>query len=159
MRNWAHLILPIFRIKTLRLIPPMMVFVSTTACDISGAAEDIFLICYNSEREVGGPSMRPRFYDGEGEVLIVVEPSYGEQGTATYNTNTFFTGDLSLDEDIFLRKDISVDGQYPKVMQTLRINRYSGEGYYQRSTYRDADTRPNYETHQLRNCRQTGKRF
>jgi hypothetical protein len=106
----------------------------------------------------------PRWEDGRGTVFIQVQPGWawqlgGALSTVNYDKRYSFGGELEMDHELYIAEEFGTGNRYPETLNKLSIDRYSGEGYFQRLTYNDADTIPDTITERLESCEISEKRF
>ena len=112
----------------------------------------------NTRIEFGSAWEDPRWENGRGRVFIEVD-SASAFSIVNYDDRYLISGKLEMDRDFYVTADTEPEGKYPTTTNRLLINRFSGEGYFQSSTYKDANTLPDYFTESLESCKPIKKRF
>lgn len=137
----------------------MVVIAVTLLCSAcSPSVDPIFLHCKNPLVERGNHSSSVVEGEGLGEVTVSIEPS-GNRGHVVFAESMVFTGKLELDEDIFVVEDSSADAKYPHRKRRLKVNRRTGNGFLQSSSYADATSTPDFQTFHLADCAARERRF
>ena len=95
-----------------------------------------------------------------GKVTITID-SRGFISTVNYDGRFTITGklDKKIDAEIYIEDFDGEKNSYPFTRNRLRLNRYSGEGYFQSSTYKTAYSTPEFVTENLRKCKLSQPRF
>lgn len=145
------------------LVPPstlaVVVFATTLLCSAcSPSANPIFLQCENPVVEHGNYASRVAERQGLGQVTVRIEAS-GNRAFVTFNESVIFSGTLALDHDIFVVEDSLAGAKYPMLIRRLKVNRTTGDGYFQRSSYANENSQPDFQTYGLINCVAGEKRF
>lgn len=122
-------------------------------------AADLHLTCVRTSTEWGNFSTMVHETEDRAEIAIKISEIPGsKQAQVTYNSDEIFRGNLEKDDEIFITESEN-DRQYPRTVRRLLLDRVSGEGYFQKSIYKDGDSLPDFKTENLARCRTQARRF
>jgi hypothetical protein len=138
----------------LKIAQGILIAAALTAC----SEETVVYECMNTRSEWGNIISGINYDQGRGRTFIEIDKN-ASFTLVNYDSRFLISGKLEMDSDVYIKDASKSPSIYPKTINRLQINRYSGGGYFQSSRYKDGDSLPEYITESLESCHIVEKRL